>query len=110
MDHMVSSNDLVFNASQWPLEKTHQVVRDSLLDYDGLEWQRTLHDLEKTLDIAYEDVLNDFDLVWFIKGLIVTHSNLSVTWKVKPQIDIISRVPSILRWFSQGGCIFPCKD
>ena len=45
-------NDLVFNASQWPFEKTHQVVWDSLLDYERLEWQQTLHDLEKTLDVA----------------------------------------------------------
>ena len=38
-------NNLACNASQWPLEKTHLVVWDSLLDYGRLEWQRTLHDL-----------------------------------------------------------------
>ena len=35
-------NVVVFNALQWPMEKTHQVVWDSLLDYDKLEWQQTL--------------------------------------------------------------------
>jgi hypothetical protein len=30
-------NDLVFNASQWPLEKTHQMVWDSLLETMG-DW------------------------------------------------------------------------
>ena len=69
-------------ASQRPLEKTHQVVWDSLLDCGRLEWQQTLYDLEKTLDVAYEDVLKEFDSVWCVKGLIVTHSNLLVTWKV----------------------------
>ena len=53
-------------------------------------WEQTLCDLEKTLDVAFEDVLDEFDSVWCVKGLIVTRSNLSVTWKVRPQIGIIS--------------------
>ena len=54
---------MVFDAFQWPVEKTHQVVWDSSLDYDRLEWQQTLTDSEKTLDVAYEDVLKEFDNV-----------------------------------------------
>ena len=50
---------------------------DFVLDYGELEWQRTLHDFGKTPDIPYEDVLNKFDSVWSVKGLIVTRSNLS---------------------------------
>jgi hypothetical protein len=40
-------------------------------------------DLEKTLDVAYEDVLREFDKVWCVQGLIVTCYNLVVTWKVR---------------------------
>ena len=69
---------------QWPLEKPHHVW-DSLLYYGRLRWQQTLHDLENALDVAYEVVLNEFDLVWCVKGLIVSRSNLSISWKVRPK-------------------------
>ena len=60
----------------------------------GLLWN-----WEKTLDVAYEDVLNKFDLIWCVKGLIVTRSNLVVTWTIRPQIGIISRGPISLGLF-----------
>ena len=46
-----------FNALQWLVEKTHQVVWVSSLDYGRLEWQQTLTYLGKTLNVAYEDGL-----------------------------------------------------
>jgi hypothetical protein len=70
--------------------KNNQVVWDPLLDYGRLEWQCTLQDLEKNLDVAYDDVLREFDKVWCVKGLIVTRRNLVVTWKVRPWMGIIS--------------------
>ena len=55
--------------------------------------------------VANHEILNKFDLTWGVKGLIVTQSNLVVTWKDRPQTSIIS-------WFSLGlwcfgwvGCI-----
>ena len=57
---------------------------DSLLDYGRLEWQQTLQDLEKAPDITYLDVPKKLDSVWCVKGLIVTRSDLMVTWKVRP--------------------------
>lgn len=39
-------NNLVFNATFWPVEKTHQVIRDSLLNYGRLQWQWTFVGLE----------------------------------------------------------------
>ena len=63
---------------------------DSLLDYGRLEWQRTLTDLEKTLDVSYEEALKGFDNVWCVKGLIVTLINLVVTWKDRPGMGILS--------------------
>ena len=54
---------MVFNALQWPIEKTRQVIWDTLQDYGRIEWQRTLSDLEKAPDIAYQDVLNEFDSI-----------------------------------------------
>ena len=60
------------------MEKTHQVLWDSLLDNDRLEWQRTLTDSEIAPDVAYEDVLKGFDNFWCAKGLDVICSNLMI--------------------------------
>ena len=62
----------------------HQVIWDTLQDYGGIEWKHTLPDLEKALDVAYQDVFKEFDVIWGVEGLIMTQSNLVVTWKVKP--------------------------
>ena len=61
-----------------------------LLDYGRLEWHQTLTYLEKTPDIAYENVLKVFDNVWCVKALIVICSNLMITWKLRPRMGIIS--------------------
>ena len=45
---------------------------------------------KKAPDVAYRDILNKFDLTWGVKGLIVTQSNLVVTWKDTPQMSISS--------------------
>ena len=66
------------------MEETHQVVWDPLLAYGRFEWQHTLQDLEKTPNLAYDDVLKEFHKVWCVKGFIVTCSNLVVTWKFRP--------------------------
>jgi len=59
-----------------------------------IEWKHIVVDLEKTPDVAYHDVLNEFDLTCWggggFKGLIVTKSNLVVMWKVRPQMGVIS--------------------
>lgn len=98
-------NEPVFNELQWPIEKTWQVICDNLQGHGRTEWQRTLADLEKAPDVAYQDNLTDFDSTWGVKGLIITRSNWKVTWKVRPHMNIISWSPLGLRWFSQGGCI-----
>ena len=54
-------NDLMFNDLQWPIEKTRQVIWDAMHDYGGIEWKRTRSDFEKALDVAYQDVPNEFD-------------------------------------------------
>ena len=58
-------------------------------------WQHTLHDLETTPDVAYQDVLNEFDSDWCGKGLISTRTSSVVTWKVRPRMCIISWSPSV---------------
>ena len=63
---------------------------DSMIDYGRLEWQCIMQDLDKFLNIVYEGVFREFDKVWDVNGLIVTHSNLVVTWKVMPLVGIIS--------------------
>lgn len=62
-------------------------------------------ELEKAMDIAYQDILKELDLIWDAKGLIMTCSNLVVTWKVRPQMPILSLFSLRLHWFSWGGCI-----
>ena len=55
-----------------------------------IEWKRKLRESEKAPDVAYHDILNKFDLTWGVKGLIMTRSNLVVTWKDRPHMSIIS--------------------
>ena len=52
--------------------------------YGRLEWQRTLNELGKAPDFAYQENLREFDIIWCVKGLTVTRRNLVVTWKVRP--------------------------
>ena len=58
--------------------------------YGRIEWRWTLMDLEKVPDVAYQDVLNEFDLTWGVKNHIVTPNNLVVTWMDKPHMGIVS--------------------
>ena len=70
-------NDLFLNVSQWPVNKTHQVVWDSLLDYDRLDWQWTFMDLKNTPGVAYENVLNFLTRFGVSKVLILL---VSIKW------------------------------
>ena len=72
---LIEAHDCIHNN----MEKTHQFIWDTLQDYDKIEWQQTLSDLEKASDVTFQDVFNEFDLIWGVKGLIVTWSNLVVT-------------------------------
>jgi len=54
-------------------------------------------------DVAYRDILNEFDRTWRVKNLIVTHSNLDVTFMNRPQMSIISWVSLELRRLAQVG-------
>ena len=62
-----------------------------------IEWNRTLEDLEKAPDVAYQDFLNECDLTWGVKGLIVTRNSLVVTGKLMPHMGIIFLYPLGLR-------------
>ena len=83
--------------SQW--RKHTKLCETICLTMVDLSGKGLLWNWEKTLDVAYEDVLNKFDLIWCVKGLIVTRSNLVVTWTIRPQIGIISRGPISLGLF-----------
>lgn len=45
------------------MEKRHQHVWDALFDYGRVECQKTLKVLDIAHDVAYDDVLEHFDLV-----------------------------------------------
>lgn len=64
------------------------------------------HACIKASDVTYQYLLKNIDLIWGIKGLIITRSNLVVTWKIRTHMNIISWFPHELCWFSPGGCIF----
>ena len=66
-------NNLDFNVVQWSIEKMHQVIQDALQDYSRIKRKRTLSDLEKGLDVAYQNILKEFDSLWGVKGLIMSH-------------------------------------
>lgn len=47
---------------------------EALLDYGRSEWNTTLKDLRKALDIDYNhDVVKEFDTVWCVKSLSYCH-------------------------------------
>ena len=73
-----------------PIEKTREAIWDALHDYGRIEWQWSLADLEKAPDVAYQDVLSEFDSTWKFKGLIMTRSKLVATWKARCKMGIIS--------------------
>lgn len=54
------------------------------LDYGRIEWQRK--NLAKAPDMAYQDILDEFDAMWYVRGLIVTTCTQHVTWNIKPQM------------------------
>jgi hypothetical protein len=75
---------------QWPIKKARLVIWDALQNYDRIEWKQTLTELEKAPNMAYQDVLNEFDSTWVVKGLIMTYNNVVVMWKVSPHMGFIS--------------------
>jgi hypothetical protein len=90
---------------QRPTVKTCQVIWDALEDYGRIKWKWNMLDLEKVPGVAYQNVLNEFDSIFYfvlflilcvwgggrgVKSLSVTRINLVVTWKVRPQMGIIS--------------------
>jgi hypothetical protein len=44
--------------------KKHRFIWDAMHDYDKIEWQWSLLNLEDALDVAYQDILNKFDAIW----------------------------------------------
>jgi hypothetical protein len=64
--------------------KRSQIIWDALQNYGRIEWKWTLKDLEEAPNVAYQDILKEFDPNWGVKNLIVTKSNLVVTWMDKP--------------------------
>ena len=57
---------------------------------DAFESKLALRDLAKAPNVAYNDILNNFDLTWRVKGLIETWSNLVGICEDRPQMSIIS--------------------
>ena len=67
-----------------PLRKHVKPYDTPCMIYGRIKWKWTLLDLEKALDMANQDVLNEFDLTLEegggIKGLTATRNNLVVMW------------------------------
>lgn len=55
----------------------------TLNDYVRIEEQRMLKDLAEALDVAIDGVL-------CARGLIATRNNLTITYKITPEIGIIT--------------------
>ena len=41
-----------------------QAIWGAMQDYGRIKWKRAILDLEKALDVAYQDILNEFDSIW----------------------------------------------
>ena len=98
---------LSFDTLVWSLMIWNDPLRKHVKPFGMLckiEWKRILSDLGKAPDVVYQDILNEFDSTWGVKGLIVTQSNPVITWKVRPQMGISSWFPLSLRWSSPSGC------
>jgi hypothetical protein len=51
-------------------------VWDALFNYGRLEWHRTLTDLGKIPNVAFEGILKELNnIVWCVKDIIVIHNN-----------------------------------
>lgn len=46
--------------------KFRKLVQDSLEDYGIIEWQWTLKDLAKDVEVAYQVVLDEFDSIFVL--------------------------------------------
>jgi len=55
---------MVFNNMQWSIEKIRQVIWDALQDCDRIKWKLTLMDLEEAPDVAFKNILKEFDSTW----------------------------------------------
>ena len=56
----------------------------------GLVDKGHFKDIAKALDVAYQDVQDEFNLVWCIKGLIATRKHIMSTMKIWLKLNIIS--------------------
>ena len=95
-----------------PAKKSSRTTPTYLMCIMGLRFSNTkLASQTMCLDKPFNCVSSRTcltDLNWLgggVKGLIVTWSNLVVTWKVRPQMDIISWLLLGLHWFTHVGCI-----
>lgn len=52
-----------------------------------------LKELDKSLDVGYQNVFSQFHLMWCVWGLIVTISCLEFTWKIRPKMGIFTWSP-----------------
>ena len=74
------------------VEKTHGVIWNALLDYTvGSSDKGPLKILRNTLDVGYND---EFDMVWYVKGLIASKTNVVVTWRDRPKMGSFTSSPT----------------
>lgn len=46
--------------------------------------------MELSQNANFQDIFDKFEFVWCIEGLLASHINFVVTWKVRPRMGIIS--------------------
>lgn len=60
----------MLNFRKWNVKKVHQVKWDSVIDYDRIgQWIKAL---AEALDIAYQDISDEFAMVCCVRGHEVT--------------------------------------
>ena len=46
--------------------------------------------MELSQNANFQDIFDKFEFVWCFEGLLASHMNFVVTWKVRPRMGIIS--------------------
>jgi general stress protein CsbA len=57
-----------YNEYIGPYSLSHVVLRFSSVNSPRIEWKWILTDLEKVFDVAYRDILKEFDSIFFLGG------------------------------------------
>jgi hypothetical protein len=82
----IGRNDLVFNNNIWHEAKLRNVMWELLIDYEKLEWQHVLQQIQKNPNNENK-ILKAFDRVWGLHHDICSRDGREVRWCYQPPLS-----------------------